>query len=216
MTATFDDDAPGAKRIVACRGRAERLADSFDPPEDELGHALAAVLARENLDLVATALSDDALRLLSGLLPNAPTSIAAPLVCLAAAAGIDPVPVAERLLATGDADDGHAAILALGICDAKAALRRALKHPRYRARCAALTRLVETSQDTTERSELLSAADDRSADMRLAWAELMKKHRWPEAINSLIRLLGDQRNFSNDPGYVSGPSWPQYSVAWRL
>ena len=49
--------------------------------------------------------------------------------------------------------------------------------------------------------------------MRLAWARMMEEHKWPKAIGALVRLLGDQRDFSNDPGYLDGPSWSEFRVA---
>jgi hypothetical protein len=41
----------------------------------------------------------------------------------------------------------------------------------------------------------------------------MQTHRWPEAIGPLTKLLNDQRDFSNDPGYLRGPSWSEFRVA---
>ncbi len=62
-----------------------------------------------------------------------------------------------------------------------------------------------------ERKHLISVAGDDSADMRLAFAHLMEEHRWPEAIDSLIELLADTRNFGSH--LSMGGAWSRFSVA---
>jgi hypothetical protein len=182
------------------RERAGRLADTFNSPEVELGHALINVLANEDMWKIAETLSEPVLSLLVHVLTSAPPSIAAPLLCLAAAAGIDSVATAERLLAIGDVAAGVAAVQAMSVDRSPAAidgLWSAFQHPRYAVRRNALLTLAERVQ-LEDRSRLLTAADDRSADVRLGWAEVMKEKRWPEAIDSLVKLIGDHRDFSSD------------------
>jgi hypothetical protein len=214
MATSLDSDRSEAGG-TARRGRAERLANTFPSPEDELGRAVAAMLAGENLRKVGKALSGPACSLLSEVLPRARTSVAAPLVCLAAAIGIDLIATAERLLATDEVADGEAAVLSVvidGRTAAVATLVVALRHARYPVRRDALRALVERA-DLNDRRGLVAAAHDRSADVRLAWADLMRTHRWPEAVDSLVELLSDRRDFGNDRAYGSGPSWSQFRVA---
>jgi hypothetical protein len=91
-------------------------------------------------------------------------------------------------------------------------VREALSHKRYYVRRTALRYLIQLN-DPQDRARLLSFATDASADVRLAWAQLMEEYQWPEATGALARLLEDQRDYSNDPGYLQGPSWSEYKVA---
>jgi hypothetical protein len=88
----------------------------------------------------------------------------------------------------------------------------ALKHQRYQVRSEAL-QILAGFLKAHEREILLKSAEDPSADVRLAWAELMKDLRWPEAIPSLVKLLKDDRNFSSDYGMIDGPVWSEFYVA---
>ena len=128
---------------------------------------------------------------------------------------IDASKAIEKLLATGDTNDGENAVLALQLRATKSHLEQmhhALTHPRYPVRRDAMRHLLPSLQDS-ERSSLLFLAKDKSADVRLTWAELMSDLQWFEAIPSLIDLLRDTRNFNSDPGFTSGSSWAIHSVA---
>lgn len=46
--------------------------------------------------------------------------------------------------------------------------------------------------------------------MRLAFVRLMREHSWPEAIDSLIELLADKRNFGSH--WPMGGTWSRFSV----
>ncbi|NCC22315.1 MAG: hypothetical protein EOM26_07615 [Alphaproteobacteria bacterium] len=213
MAAEFGTDSIGNTGGAVRLERAKELANTFPSPESELGHALAAALADGDVVEIGTSLSEPARCLISQILPMALPSIAGPLVCLGATVGVDPVGAAERLLSTDEFRDGELAVLSLVIYNSAAAsvtLRGSLGHGRYRVRRAALLALVDKA-DFDDRAVLVAAADDRSADVRLAWAELMRNHRWPEAVDSLVQLLSDRRNFSNDHGF--GSSWSDFCVA---
>jgi HEAT repeat protein len=212
---SLDDDGRGEAGSVARRARAERLCAFLDAPLDELGSLLVALLCHEEIRSSARKLSKPAVSCLASLLSSLSCDVAGPLVCAAAAVGIDIVARVKRLLGDGDAGDGIAAVQALvihGRETALAVLREALGHERYRVRRAALEALIE-ARDPQDRDRLLAVANDRSADVRLAWARLMRKHKWPEAIDALVKLLGDQRDFSSHPGYLRGPSWSEFRVA---
>jgi hypothetical protein len=212
---SLDDDGRGEAGKVARRARAERLCDFLGAPLDEVGLLLVALLCQEEIRSTARKLSKPAVSCLASLLSSLSCDVVGPLVCAAAAVGLDIVATAKRLLRDGDADDGIAAVQALVIHGREttlAALREALGHERYRVRRAALEALVE-ARGSQDRDRLLAAANDRSADVRLAWARLMGEHKWPEAIDALVKLLEDQRDFSSDPGYLRGPSWSEFRVA---
>ncbi|MXQ11182.1 hypothetical protein [Microvirga makkahensis] len=215
MSAKLDSDPNGDLGRAARRARAEQLASTFTEAECEVARALLAVLAGDEIAGAASALSPSGRTLLGSILTTVSTDVAGPLVCLAAATGLEVAAIVQRLLATGDANDGEAAVLAVLIKDdasVPAMLRGALTHKRYSVRRKALRALVANA-DPGDRTELLVAAEDHSADVRLAWANLMKEHRWPEAIDTLIKLLEDQRNFSSHFASSPNSSWSKFSVA---
>jgi HEAT repeat protein len=208
------DDQRGESGNATRRERAERLCNTLSSPTDELGRLLVALLSGAEIGSSARKLSRSAESSLTVLLPALSLDVAGPLLCAAASIGLDIVPTAKRLLSDGDADDGSAAIQTLTIVaneNSHAILREALGHERYRVRRAALEALIQAG-DPQDRDLVLSAASDPSADMRLAWARVMQECRWPEAVDALVGLLGDQRDFNNNPGYMRG-SWSEFRVA---
>ena len=213
---SLDDDGRGESGAVARRVRAERLCETLTAPEDELGRVLVKLLSGEAIASASREMSGPAVSKLASLVLDVSHDVAGPLICAAAAVGVDVIFATKRLLKDGDADDGAAAVKALLIDGGEAAqdvLRdEALGHRRYRVRRAALKALLEAG-DPTDRDRVLAVSKDRSADVRLAWARLMQQYKWPEAVCELVRLMGDQRDFSSDPGYSDGASWSEYRVA---
>ena len=211
----LDQDGHVGSGAVARRMRAERLCESLVAPLDELGRILVKLLSEEDIASATEEISKPAMARLASLLLNISCDVAGPLVCAAAAVEIDVVNAARRLLRDGDAGDGTAAVQALHIDGgdpAQALMRKALGHERYPVRRAALQAILAVG-DPPDRNRVLAVAKDRSADVRLTWARLMQQHKWPEAVSELARLLGDQRDFSNDPGYSDGLSWSEFRVA---
>ena len=215
MRTSLDSDDRGEAGKVARRARAERLCDILIAPVDECGRLLLALLSEQEIAAATRNISEPARNLLASLLPTLSNDIAGPFACAAASIGIDIVSVAERLLKDGDVVDGTAAVQAL-VISAKPTtpkvLREALEHERYPVRRAALDAVMQLGAPQ-DRDRILGAARDRSADVRLAWARLMQEHRWPDGIDALVKLLGDERNFSSDPGYLRGPSWSEFRIA---
>ena len=215
INARLDQDGHGGRGAVARRARAERLCETLVAPGDELGRILVKLLSEEDIASATKELSKPAITRLASLLLNVSCDVAGPLVCAAAAVEIDVVDAASRLLKDGDAGDGTAAVQALHIDGgdpAQTVLREALGHERYLVRRAALEAILAVG-DPGDRNRVLAVAKDRSADVRLTWARLMKRYKWPEAVCELVRLMGDQRDFSSDPGYLDGPSWSRFRVA---
>ncbi len=216
MHASFDDDNElglDQKRAAL----AEHLIDGLPDSASELARLLVALMSRKEIRTSAEALSDPARTHLSALLNSVSADVAAPLLCAAAAIGLNINSAARRLLSTGEADLGVNVVQALRIDGSPRAtviLYEALKHKRYRVRRDALEILVRNG-DSKGRSRLVVAATDPSADVRLAFARLMQEHKWAEAIDQLVRLLGDRRNFSSDYGMTAGPFWSRFSVARR-
>jgi hypothetical protein len=213
ITTKLDDDPKGEGGAAQRRERATRLSESFADNEHELAKALLEVLAGGEIRTTASGLSKSTRQLLTRTLASASIDLAGPLACLAAGAGANIGDAATRLLSTDDAEDGDAAIQALVIADStdlRMQLQLAMKHKRYPVRRRAF-RLLAIDATAEERTELIAVADDHSADVRLAFAEAMKEDQWPEAINALVRLLGDERNFASHAG--AGSTWSKYSVA---
>ena len=120
---------------------------------------------------------------------------------------------AQRLLSTDDAQDGGVAIQALLIANGPGLrddLMKALGHKRYRVRRKALRLLVPDAK-SEDRAKLIATLGDHSADMRLAFASLMEEFRWPAAIDALVGVLEDTRNFASH--LSPGASWSRFGVA---
>lgn len=209
----LDDDPSGKDGVAARHARADRLVQHLGEAERGLANGLIDILTGGEIGAAASALPGPARNLLLSILQVCSIDLARPLACLASAAGLDIAAAAERLLSTDDARDGQAAILALQIAnrvDLRTSLRKALAHKRYEVRREVLRALVPDATPD-ERKHLISIAGDNSADMRLAFARLMEEHRWPEAIDPLIELLADTRNFGSHLPMVW--AWSRFSVA---
>jgi hypothetical protein len=72
-----------------------------------------------------------------------------------------------------------------------------------------MTYLVERNE-AEDRAALLNMVRDPGADVRLAWAELMGRHKWSEAEPLLVSLLSDDRDFSLDRYHGPSRGWPRY------
>ncbi|MHC2842822.1 nSTAND3 domain-containing NTPase [Bradyrhizobium diazoefficiens] len=213
VTTKLDDDPKGEDGATAKRRRGTRLLQSFVAEERELAQALLEILAGGDIRTTATALSEPSRKLLIATLTNASIDLTGPLACLAAGAGVNIDEAAARLLSTDDAADGEAAIQALVIAnraDLRTKLLPALKHKRYPVRRRAF-QLLAADATSDEKTSLIAIAGDHSADVRLAFAELMKEDHWPEAVDALVKLLRDRRNFATHAGV--GTSWSKFSVA---
>ncbi|TKB24550.1 hypothetical protein FCL47_17060 [Desulfopila sp. IMCC35006] len=215
VTTKLDDDPKEEDGAAVTRARAECLLNSFVDDERELARALLEILAGGNIRTTASALTEPSRQLLATTLASASTDLTGPLACLAAGAGMNIDEAAVRLLSTDNAADGKVAIQALVIADApelRTMLQQALKHKRYPVRRRAFQELA-ASATTDERNSLITVANDHSADVRLAFAELMIKELWPEAVDNLLKLLSDRRNYASH-GYLGGVAqWSKFSVA---
>lgn len=215
MRTPIHSDGRGEAGDAARRARAERVCDALDETDGEIGRLLMACMSGEENKTSVQTISGAAETRLESILETTPHDVTGALLCAAAAIGIETLGTARRLLGSGDADDGIAAVKTLlidGREDARSLLRDALTHEQYRVRRDALDAVIR-ERDRADRELVLAAASDPSADIRLCWASLMQEYRWPEAIGPLVGLLGDERNFSSDYGYVGGPFWPEFLVA---
>ena len=212
MNTALEGDEEGKVGRDMRRSRAEVIAAFLPEPEHELGLAMIKTLAGANVTQVVAGFSPPALRDLQSKLPDAPLSVAGVLAFLASAAQLNIKAVVDKLLKSGGIIEGVAAVQSLSMQPSIDQLLSALEHPRYRVRCEALE-VLPSLLKKEERSSLLKSADDPSADVRLTWAKLMADLRWPEAVESLVRLLKDERNFSSDYGMMDGPVWSEFRVA---
>lgn len=196
-----ESDPRGDEGVAARGARAEALAATYPDAERELATAFAKVVAGEEIKAASAELSLQSKDHLTQLLTQAPPSVAGPLALIGAAAGIDVRIASETLLATGDYDDGLVAVQAIAIQDPpdrRTRLVSALDHGRYHVRSRALELLAPDVADAEERRAIATRmASDRSADVRLAFADAMAELRWPEALESLSTLLRDDRDFSH-------------------
>tara|TARA_R110002124_G_scaffold138320_2_gene301750 strand:- start:12648 stop:16916 length:4269 start_codon:yes stop_codon:yes gene_type:complete len=215
MTTSWGDGSRGAAGAETRLERVHALADSYPSEEQALARALADVMSGKRIDEVADALDDTTRGRLAERLAHASTDVAQPLVLLAAFAGVEVGDAVATLLATGDTKNGQLALRALRIADPADLRERmtdALGHKRYKVRREALQSLVPDAADPEERERLVTkASGDASADVRLAFAEMMADHRWPESIAALVTLVADDRNFATSMGM--GNSWPRFAVA---
>ena len=201
------------------RKLAERICGRLGGDVGDIGRALAAVVNGEAIQAVAARLGRECADGLKAILETASLDVIGGLVGLAGAIGVDVVPAARRLLKSGEAEHGVHAVKGLGMGGgerAPAALREAVSHGRYAVRIAALKELMSLER-RQDRSLVVAAAKDRSADVRLEVAQAMQGRTWPEAVDALVDLLRDERDFGTD--YGSG-SWSRFSVAraaaWAL
>lgn len=215
MTTSWGDDSHGEAGDATRLARAHALADGYPLEERALARALAEVMSGRQVGEVADALDDATRGQIAERLAHVSTDVAQPLVLLAAFAGVAVGDAFTTLLATGDVKDGQVALQALRIADPADLRERitgALDHKRYKVRREALQRLVPDTTDPAERAQLVTkASGDASADVRLAFADLMAEHRWPESIAALVTLVTDDRNFAISMGM--GNSWPRFAVA---
>jgi len=209
----LDNDPKGEDGKAARRARADRLLQIFGDEERELARTLLNIMAGGRIRAAASALSEPSRKLLTSTLPSASIDLTGLLARLAAGAGLNIDDATIRLLSTDDAADGEAAIQTMLIAndsDLRMKLKKALRHRCYDVRRRAL-RVLAADAAPEERDGLIGAAADHSADVRLAFAKLMEKYRWPEAVDALVELLGDTRNFASYAGM--GMSWSKFSVA---
>lgn len=203
------------ERAERSKAAARAFADSLPTAERDTAHILLDIDGQTDVRALMEGRSPEAGQLIAKLCPDSSSDLAQILVCLAAPGEGDIVGTAGKLLATGDVDDAMPAMSALRIRDGaveRDLIREALAHSRYRVRRAAMAHLVELG-DPQDRAALLAMAKDSSADVRLEWARLMRRHRWPEAEPLLAELLEDERDFSLDRYHGTGTSWPRHSVA---
>ena len=212
---SLENDGLGELSLAARRTRAERLCETFDVPAKELGLILIKTLNGEEILSLSRNVPESVVNLLESLLLDVSCDVAGPLACIAVGVGVDISVVVKRLLSDGSASDGIAAVQALRMTGGKTAyalLLEALENRRFQVRRAALESLFHL-ENKQIRSQLIAMAYDRSADIRLAWSQLIQQHKWPEAIPELVRLLSDQRDFSSNHAFLKGSSWSEFRVA---
>jgi hypothetical protein len=86
-------------------------------------------------------------------------------------------------------------IAAIGSPAARRLIVKALAHPHYRVRRAAIWALAPKA-DGDEKAALLDFVTDRSAPVRAALAVVIGQHRWTDGLDALLTLLGDRRNYA--------------------
>ena len=202
---------PGSYGIAAGKAVAETLSEMMSEPVGELARLMVALsTGTEDLE-VADGLSGEARYWLRRHLNVVGNDVAGVLGVVGARIGIDAFPAGRRLLDVGDAEHGVRAVEVLKLDGGEAAMRAlvgAMDHGKYHVRVAALE-AVATRASASDKTRIVGMASDRSADVRLAFARAMERHHWPEAVDALVELLGDERDFSMD----YSATWSRFGVA---
>lgn len=148
------------------------------------------------------------------LLEEGPPGLRRLLLLISAAEGKDVLALAEQWAASEDEDDAQAAVRALAQLGGpvpRSAMVKALGHPHYEVRRAALAALA-LKADESEKTVLLNLATDKSAQVRAALAVVIGEQGWTDGLDILVTLLGDRRNFAGraefqqreEPKYLVG------------
>lgn len=148
------------------------------------------------------------------LLAKGPRGLARLLLLISAAESQDVLAVAEQWAGSGDEDDAQAGVLALseiGTPEARSAIITALGHTHYKVRCTALRALAPKAGDA-ERAAILDLAADKSAPVRATLAVVIGENSWVDSLDTLLTLLGDQRNYARHPEHQRREE-PEYQVA---
>jgi len=148
------------------------------------------------------------------LLNEGPRGLARLLLKASAVEGEDVQVLAEKWVGSEDEDDAQAAVgalAAIGSPTARRLIAKALAHPHYRVRRAAIGALAPKA-DGAEKAALLDLVTDRSAPVREALAVVIGQHRWAEGLEALLTLLGDRRNYARHFMHQHREE-PEYHVA---
>jgi len=194
--------------------KARRIAAGLDDHLKSIALAITDAIEGKELNDIVQSLSADIIPRITTILHTSHPRVAAPLACIGALLGINPLQTSKRLLALDDPQVGRSAVLALTLFRSDEnviEIKNALKHPRWKVRREAMRHLVR-HLPPNERDSVVEMTNDRSADVRLDFARLMEHEHWPEARNALISLLSDTRDFNNG-GSILKDSWPVYKVA---
>ncbi|MGT0190709.1 nSTAND3 domain-containing NTPase [Burkholderia pyrrocinia] len=148
------------------------------------------------------------------LLAEGPPGLARLLLLISAAEGQDVLVLAEQWAGSEDEDNAQAGVLALaelGGPMARRAIVAALGHTHYKVRRTAL-RALAPKADKAERAVLLNLVTDKSAPVRETLAIVIGEHGWADGHDTLLKLLGDRRNYARHPEYQNREE-PEYHVA---
>jgi hypothetical protein len=194
---------------------AHALAHRYQPAETEVAMAMIRLLSRKSVNQATLGLSASGQALIAALLERARTDLAAVLTFMGTAVGVDCIEAARRVVEDGEVEPALNVLAAMTMREdtaARSLVRDALAHPRYKVRRFAMESLIATP-DQADSEQILAMSEDKSADVRLAWARMMQKERWPASAEWLGRLLADNRNFDSRPAYLAGPNWADFAVA---
>ncbi|QOZ25912.1 HEAT repeat domain-containing protein [Bradyrhizobium sp. CCBAU 51753] len=148
------------------------------------------------------------------LIVDGPRPLARRLLMISAAEGLDVVSTATAWTAYDDKHDAQAAVRALSFLQCEGAddvIEKALKHEDYEVRRSAIEVLAPRAEGP-RRLRLLNIANDRSAPVRAALAEVIGEHEWTDGLPTLLTLLGDTRNYARHPEQQRREE-PEYHVA---
>ena len=148
------------------------------------------------------------------LIAQGPRGLARLLLVISAAEGVDILARAEEWIGSDDEHGAQAAVHALAelkVASARSLIVKALGHPEYEVRRAAL-RALASQADSGEKTALLALKLDASAPVREALASTIGSQHWTDGVNTLVELMADRRNYARHPEYQRREE-PEFHVA---
>lgn len=137
----------------------------------------------------------------AALIAHGPRTLARLLVFLSAQGGANISAIANAWLESNDTMDAQAALAALAEVSgatASATICVALDHPDFQVRRTAID-LLAPGADDAHRTRILQMATDKSAPVREALANVIGKQTWEDGLATLLKLLGDTRDYTRHP-----------------
>ena len=195
-----------------------KILTKFQNPISEICKILIDSYNTEKTRISEFKMTDEAIKKFNRMLPKLPAEILRLIIQRSEGLKLDTAKLASKLLAHDDRNSGICAVdslMSLNNQFAQHKLETALDHSNCHVRSKALSTLIDKFE-LKNKHTMVNAPKDRSALVRLTWTMCMKKKTWPSAVNILVELLNDNRNFNSSVGLSELDqtyNFPSYFVA---